>query len=181
MDQTLLPAKHKAHLARRDAILKPVIRKIGPCTLRLSDDHFATLVRSIVSQQISTKAAIAISNRLLEKVKRLQPRRLLAATDDDLRSAGLSRGKQRSIRDLAEKCQNGDVPLKKLSAMNDADVDRGRRRRGARHRSVDGGHVPDLLARPARRAARRRLRAACRRAKTLHLEGVAEEVMCCTS
>src|SRR5438128_10356744 len=114
--------KARAHLARRDAVLQPLIRVIGPCTLKLSDDPFATLVRSIISQQISTKAAMAIGKRLLDKVKRFQPKRLLAATDDDMRGAGLSRGKQRSIRDLAEKCQSGDVPLKKLAAMDDADV-----------------------------------------------------------
>jgi len=37
-----------------------LIRAVGPCTLRHETDHFAILVRSIISQQISTKAAIAI-------------------------------------------------------------------------------------------------------------------------
>src|SRR5271170_2400712 len=112
MDQVLLQ-KARRHLSRRDAILKPLIGAIGPCTLKLSDDHFATLVRSIVSQQISGKAARAISARLLEKVGRFQPKRILAASDIDLRAAGLSGGKQRSLRDLAEKCMDGVVPLKK--------------------------------------------------------------------
>ncbi len=121
MDQELLQ-KARRHLSRRDAVLKPLIRAVGPCTLRLSDDHFATLVRSIVSQQISGKAAQAISARLLATVGRFQPKRILAASEDDLRSAGLSRGKQRSIRDLAEKCQGGVVPLKALAGMDDAEI-----------------------------------------------------------
>ena len=121
MDQQLL-RKARRHLARQDATLQPLIRAIGPCTLQHNPDHFATLVRSIISQQISTKAALAISNRLLANVKRFQPKRLLAATLEDLRGAGLSRGKQLSIRDLAEKCQSGAVPLKKLAGMEDADV-----------------------------------------------------------
>jgi DNA-3-methyladenine glycosylase II len=121
MDPAFL-RKARAHLTRRDAILKPLIRAVGPCTLTLSDDPFATLVRSIVSQQISTKAAIAIGNRLLATVKRFQPKRLLDASDADLRSAGLSRGKQRSIRDLADKCASGLVPLKKLAGMDDNQV-----------------------------------------------------------
>lgn len=121
MDANLL-LKARRHLSRRDAILKPLIRTIGPCTLRLSDDCFATLVRSIVSQQISTKAARAIGGRLLEKVGRFEPKRILAASADDLRGAGLSANKQRSIRDLAEKCRDGVVPLKKLAGMADADV-----------------------------------------------------------
>jgi DNA-3-methyladenine glycosylase II len=121
MDIDLL-RKAQRHLSRRDTILQPIIRGIGPCTLQVDADHFAILVRSIVSQQISTKAARAISGRLLEKVKRFQPKRLLAATDADLREAGLSRGKQKSLRDLAEKCQDGTVPLKKLAAMEDPEI-----------------------------------------------------------
>lgn len=121
MDQILL-RKAQSHLARRDSILRPLIRTIGPCTLKINGDHFDILVRSIISQQISTKAASAISRRLLEAVKRFQPRRLLAASDEALRGAGLSRGKQRSIRDLADKCQSGTVPLKKLAAMDNAEI-----------------------------------------------------------
>jgi DNA-3-methyladenine glycosylase II len=121
MDHQLL-LKAKRHLARRDAILKPLIAAIGSCTLRVSSDHFDTLVRSIVSQQISSKAAKAISSRLQEKIGRFHPNRVLAASDDELRSAGLSRGKVRSVRDLAEKCADGLIPLKKLAAMDDAEV-----------------------------------------------------------
>jgi DNA-3-methyladenine glycosylase II len=121
MDAQLL---HKArrHLARRDAVLQPLIRAIGPCTLRHNPEYFTILVRSIVSQQISTKAAIAIGNRLLKNVGRFTPKRILAASDDALRSAGLSRSKQLSIRDLAQKCADGTVPLKKLGNLDDADV-----------------------------------------------------------
>ena len=119
---TELLGKARRHLSRRDAVLQPLIRSIGPCTLQHSADHFAILVRSIISQQISTKAAIAIANRLLDTVKKFQPKRLLAASDDDLRAAGLSRGKQKSLRDLAEKCQDGTVPLKKLADMDDPDI-----------------------------------------------------------
>jgi DNA-3-methyladenine glycosylase II len=121
MDLTLL-RKAQRHLSRRDAILQPLIRAVGPCTLQISSDHFATLVRSIVSQQISTKAALAIGGRLLETVGRLEPKRILATSEDDMRAAGLSGGKRRSIRDLAEKCVSGAVPLKKLAAMDDADI-----------------------------------------------------------
>jgi DNA-3-methyladenine glycosylase II len=121
MDRQLL-RKAQRHLARRDAVLQPLIRAIGPCTLRHNPDHFETLVRAIIAQQISSKAAIAIGKRLLEKVKSFQPKLLLAASDDDLRGAGLSRGKQLSIRDLAEKCQSRAVPIKKLADMSDVDI-----------------------------------------------------------
>src|SRR6266446_8506959 len=111
MDPQLL-LKAQRHLAKRDAVLGPLIRTVGPCSLKVNANHFEVLVRSIISQQISTKAAIAISNRFLEKVGRFQPKRILDASDNDLRAAGLSRGKQLSLRDLAQKCQGGAVPLK---------------------------------------------------------------------
>jgi len=114
--------KAQQHLSRRDAILKPLIRTVGPCTLRASADHFGTLVRSIISQQISTKAALAIGNRVLASVGRFQPKRILAASETDLRAAGLSKGKYLALRDLAAKCSDGTVPLKKLADLADADV-----------------------------------------------------------
>ena len=114
--------KARRHLSRRDAILKPLIRAVGPCTLKHNPNHFEILVRSIISQQISTKAAIAIGNRFLAKVRKFQPKSILAASDDDMREAGLSRGKQASLRDLAQKCSDGTVPLKKIAVMEDAEV-----------------------------------------------------------
>lgn len=121
MDADLL-RKAQRHLARNDAVLKPFIKSIGPCTLQCDDDHFAILVRSIISQQISTKAAKAIGNRLLEKVGRFQPKRILAASEDAMREAGLSQGKRLSLRDLAQKCTDGTVPLKKLAGRENDEV-----------------------------------------------------------
>lgn len=121
MDPVILK-KARLALARRDGVLKPIIRTVGPCTLKANGDAFEVLVRSIISQQISTKAAIAIGGRVLQTVGKFQPRRILAAADDDLRSAGLSRGKLLSLRDLATKCIDGTVPLKKLDAMPDDEV-----------------------------------------------------------
>jgi DNA-3-methyladenine glycosylase II len=116
--------KARRHLSRRDAVLKKLIRAVGPCTLRTTDDHFGTLVRSIVSQQISTKAAIAISGRLVQALGRrgLRPKSILDAEDVLLRTAGLSANKARSLRDLAEKCLAREVPLGKLPDMDDEAV-----------------------------------------------------------
>jgi DNA-3-methyladenine glycosylase II len=121
MDPQIL---HKArrHLSRRDAVLQPIIRTVGACTLRHNPKHFEVLVRSIVSQQISSKAAIAIGNRLFQNVGRFTPKHLLDATDETMRAAGLSRTKMLSIRDLAQKCADGVVPLKKLGGMDDANI-----------------------------------------------------------
>src|SRR5271157_5885969 len=111
MDPQILQ-KARQHLLRRDAILKNLIRAVGHCTLRHDDDHFGVLTRSIISQQISTRAALAIGGRLLKKIRRFQPKRILDASDEDMRDAGLSRGKPLTLRDLAEKCPNSTVSLK---------------------------------------------------------------------
>jgi DNA-3-methyladenine glycosylase II len=114
----------RRHLARRDATLKTVIRAIGPCTLTCNGDDFGVLARSIISQQISSKAALAIGNRLVKALGRrgLRPASILDADDETLRGAGLSTNKMRSLRDLAEKCASGAVPLKKLRTLPDEEV-----------------------------------------------------------
>ena len=116
-------AKARRHLSRRDARLKQIIARVGPCTLQSSADHFGLLARSIISQQISTRAAKAIHGRLCECVgKVVRPRAILKATDEELRAAGLSAGKVRSLRDLAERCLDGEIRLKKLADLGDEEV-----------------------------------------------------------
>ena len=122
----LVTEYHKAqkHLCKRDDVLKALIGRVGPCTLAHDPDGFAVLARSIISQQISTKAAAAIRGRLIKTLGRsgLRPRSILKQTDEAMRAAGLSANKVRCLRDLAEKCLAGDVPLKSLPDMTDEEV-----------------------------------------------------------
>src|ERR1700682_4379171 len=85
------------HLARRDPVLKQLIRAVGPCSLTFNADHFSVLAHSIISQQISGKAAKAIAARLLQSLPRtgLTPTALLRLTDEQMREAGLSANKAR--------------------------------------------------------------------------------------
>jgi DNA-3-methyladenine glycosylase II len=117
-------AKAQRHLARRDPVLKRLIRAIGPCTLRVDPDHFRVLVESIVSQQISTKAADSIFARLEQLLSStgITPAGLLAQSETALRGVGLSSGKQRALRDLAEKVQSGTVAFAGLASLDDEDV-----------------------------------------------------------
>lgn len=116
--------KAHRHLSRRDTILRRLIREYGPCTLRSDPDGFGVLCRSIISQQISTKAAISITAKLLKVLGRrgLRPAAVAAASDEDLRGAGLSASKLRSLRDLSQKVLDREVPLKKLADMPDEEV-----------------------------------------------------------
>jgi DNA-3-methyladenine glycosylase II len=117
-------AKARRCLARRDPVLKGLIGQVGLCTLRQDPDGFAVLVRSIISQQISWKAARAIGGRLIQALApaELCPAALLAASDASLRAAGLSSGKVRSLRDLAEKVHGGEVPLAEFPDLSDEEV-----------------------------------------------------------
>ncbi len=110
-------ARGIAHLRQCDPILSEVIDRAGPFVLEPEKDLFKSLVRAIISQQISTAAARSIYRRLLDTAGgegQLLPG-LQRLTLGELRQAGLSPQKQRYLRDLAEKVADqrvrlGDVP-----------------------------------------------------------------------
>jgi len=122
--QPALVAKGRRHLARRCPVLKQLIRTVGAYTLQPDgSNRFGMLVRSIVAQQISSKAAMAIHGRLVQAVGNpVTPKALLKAKDDVLRAAGLSAGKLLSLGDLAEKVHSREVPLDELHTWHDEAV-----------------------------------------------------------
>jgi DNA-3-methyladenine glycosylase II len=118
-------ARARRALMRRDPILAPVIRKHRTRSLLDTPamDPFPALVRTITSQQISTKAAATIHGRLVALMPRgVTPRALLALADDEMRAAGLSRQKMAYARDLAVKIQSGELPAHALHELSDDEV-----------------------------------------------------------
>jgi DNA-3-methyladenine glycosylase II len=117
-------AKAQLHLARNDAVLKRLIRKVGTCTLRYEPNRFASLARSIISQQISTKAALAIRTRLEQTLdgEGLTAAGILNLSDGALRNAGLSASKMKSLRDLAEHVYEERVQLATIHDLDDEAV-----------------------------------------------------------
>lgn len=117
------PREALAHLRRVDPVMAGVIREVGPyrLNLRRGHSHFHDLVRAIVYQQLSGKAAGTIHGRVCALFPRrhVDPERLLALSDASLRSAGLSRQKASYLRDLAEKVHTGAVPLDRVRRMSD--------------------------------------------------------------
>lgn len=112
---------------RRDPVLAAIIRQKGACGLgavRDRFDHFSMLVRAIVFQQLSTKAATTIHNRLIQHMPHSRPTAvaLAAVTEEQFRASGVSRQKAAYLRDLAEKVLSGAVPLEALDAMTDEEV-----------------------------------------------------------
>jgi DNA-3-methyladenine glycosylase II len=111
---------------RADPKLGALVKAFGPCGLAASgrSDRFGMTVRSIVSQQLSVKAADTIHARLLEalKTERATPDAILGIEQDRLRACGLSWAKVASVRDFAAKITDGSLALDTLDAMDDEQV-----------------------------------------------------------
>ncbi|HET6349212.1 MAG TPA: DNA-3-methyladenine glycosylase 2 family protein [Candidatus Krumholzibacteria bacterium] len=90
-----------AHLRRRDAVLGAVIERVGPCRMRTGRDLFEVMLETIVSQQLSSRAADTIYSRLDAAMGTARPQSLLALSDAELRACGLSRAKTAYVRNVA--------------------------------------------------------------------------------
>jgi 3-methyladenine DNA glycosylase/8-oxoguanine DNA glycosylase len=121
------PEEATQHLKAADKRLERLIPMVGPFTLKpLKGTVFQGLLKSIVHQQLAGKAARTIHGRLLallpEKAEE-QPAALVALDDAALRSAGLSRSKVLSVRDLAQRTVSGQIPPRRqLARLADDDV-----------------------------------------------------------
>jgi DNA-3-methyladenine glycosylase II len=117
-------AKARRSLMRRDLVLREVICRVGPCTLQPVGNAFHILARSIVSQLISTKAAVTISGRVEAAVGRrgLTADGIAALSEATLRGCGLSRNKALALHDLARRVRGGVLPLADLPALSDDEV-----------------------------------------------------------
>jgi len=118
------PATAVAHLRNADLSLARVIDAVGPFRLQLIEaaSIFAALAQAIVYQQLNGKAAAAIFGRFRALFPDEKPtaEQLLAASEDALRGAGLSRSKLLSLRDLAGKAVSGEIPtLAEVREMTD--------------------------------------------------------------
>ena len=116
-----MSASHRpalAHLERADPILAALIARVGPCRMeqRRTGTHYDALVRAIVYQQLSGKAAGTIHRRFCELYPDKRPRAELVLASDDtlLRGAGLSRQKTSYLRDLSSRVAEGSLPLAHL-------------------------------------------------------------------
>jgi DNA-3-methyladenine glycosylase II len=119
-----------AHLRGADPVLSAVIDEVGVDGLGdpragRPRDHYGALVRSIVGQQLSTKAARSIYNRLTDRFggRTPTPDQVLADDPDELKAAaGLSRAKVSFLRSLAEHVLDGSLQLERLDDLPDEEV-----------------------------------------------------------
>ena len=118
------PAAAARHFRKVDPVIHSVFKQVGPCTLKPQRDRFNMLVRSIISQQISTSAARSIRAKLeaLIAPEKVRPEVLSRLTFEQLRSAGLSSQKATYLHDLAAKAADGTVQLKMIGRRKDEEV-----------------------------------------------------------
>jgi len=117
--------KARRVIARRDPIMRDLMREHGPCGLadRQHVDPFKALVRAIVGQQLSTKAAATIFSRFEALFDTFpSPAQVRTTSDGRLRSVGLSGQKTAYLRDLCRHLEAGTLPLSGLDRMDDEAV-----------------------------------------------------------
>jgi len=103
------------HFKISDPLLYTLAKSIDPIVLEKSQNHFVRLVRAIVGQQLSVKAASTIFGRF-EKlfVKEINANEILELKDDEMRACGISYPKVKYIKDLASKVNSKHVLLESL-------------------------------------------------------------------
>jgi DNA-3-methyladenine glycosylase II len=120
----ILPAyweEAKAELMKRDRILRKLIPQFGDLHLVGRGEAFSTLARSIIGQQVSSKAADSVWQRFLEVCPKCTPAQVIKA-GDKLATCGLSKRKAEYIFDLADHFKAKRVNCDKWAEMEDEEV-----------------------------------------------------------
>jgi DNA-3-methyladenine glycosylase II len=114
----------RLHLQKSDPVMKKLLKRVGPCTLKVNRDRFGALVKAILGQQISTAAARTILGRLTDSLtpEKLSAERLSQIAVEEYRKLGISRQKATYLLDLCENVNSQQLEIKKLSRMSDQDV-----------------------------------------------------------
>ena len=110
------------HLKKRDKALGAAIDSIGPIQREVRPDLFSSLVKSIVGQQISSKAQATIWVRMVSGLVEITPRTVLACTEAELQSYGISFKKASYIRGAAERAADGRLDIDALHSKSDAEI-----------------------------------------------------------
>jgi len=126
VDRATIARKARAHLRRVDPVIARVMEAVGSYRPgdRTGGSHFNALIRAIVFQQLSGKAATTILNRFLALFPNGEPtpEGILALSDEQMRAVGLSRQKSAYLRDLATKVHTEALPLDHVDTLGDAEL-----------------------------------------------------------
>lgn len=115
--------KALTHLKKSDQIMAAIITRVGAYKIVYRDPTFQALARAIVFQQLSTKAARTIYDRLEQAAGgAITPESIQNLSVGEMRRAGLSKQKIGYIRDLAEHAVSGKIDFVRLHGMSDEEV-----------------------------------------------------------
>lgn len=109
-------------LAKNDADLAFIFQTYGKPPLWKREENFATLVHIILEQQVSLASALSAFNKLKEKLGEITPGGVLSLSDEELKAAYFSRQKTVYARELAKAILTGNLDLKSLENLSDAEV-----------------------------------------------------------
>jgi DNA-3-methyladenine glycosylase II len=112
------------YLAEHDNVLAPVIAEVGICTIRPHRNYYQELVESIISQQLSVKAADSILKRFIALFdgKFPSPEQILTKDAESFRGVGFSYAKGRYVLDLAQHVVNGKIKFDHLDKLSNEEI-----------------------------------------------------------
>lgn len=112
------------HLSQNDPLLAPIIAHFGPCTIAPHTKYYQELVESIISQQLSVKAAATILKRFIGLFGQdfPTPDQILSRSVEEFRAVGLSRAKAAYVQDLAMHILDGTLQPKKFPQLDNDEI-----------------------------------------------------------
>lgn len=112
------------HLSANDSVLVPLIEIFGLYTPRSHTNYYRELVGSIISQQLSVKAAAAIEKRFIDLFggQFPEPEQILASDIESMRSVGLSRPKASYVISLAQHIIDGSLRIEELPNLTNDEI-----------------------------------------------------------
>ncbi|MGT3165228.1 DNA-3-methyladenine glycosylase family protein [Yersinia enterocolitica] len=110
------------HLKRRDKKMAAAIERLGMIARPLAPDLFAALIRNIVDQQISVKAALTVNARLMTLVGTVTPITIAAAPIETIQGCGMTMRKAGYIKGAANAALDGSLDLSAISLLPDNEV-----------------------------------------------------------
>lgn len=110
------------YLKERDPVLGKEIDRIGMVKRKLDEDIFSSLISSIISQQISTKAALTVKERLMELIGSMIPENIAKTEIEEIQKCGMTMRKAGYIKGIARAVITGEIDFNNLSELADGEV-----------------------------------------------------------
>lgn len=109
------------YLKNKDTQLGTEIDRIGMIKRKINPDIFSALISSIISQQISTKAAITVESRLINLINNITAENIYETTMEDIQKCGMSIRKAGYIKNISEIAISKTIDFKNLNKLNNDD------------------------------------------------------------